>query len=332
MDEPETLVPRPADGSVIETSYWHTLDDGRVQCDVCPRACKLRDGQRGLCFVRGAEAGRIKLFSYGRSSGFCIDPIEKKPLNHFLPGTSVLSFGTAGCNLACKFCFSPDTPIATTDGMRRIADLFESCEEKILSDDGKIGLPSALTVWTRAGTPARVSKVFVHSYAGELLSLKTACCPPIFLTPDHRVFAAHRANVGHVQLVVAANLTSDHYLVIPKRQVGHGTRMAAAEVLGALDCYDRAARTRRISCDELAVALRAGGMSAETGRTLGYHPTYVRNLRGLLARGSLSLTESRATGIQVKEGRVKFLGERSAGVPAFLDRRLAGSLECAVHQ
>src|ERR1700746_492541 len=104
MDEPETLVPRPADSSVIETRYWHTLEDGRVQCDVCPRACKLRDGQRGLCFVRGAEAGRIKLFSYGRSSGFCVDPIEKKPLNHFLPGTSVLSFGTAGCNLACKFC------------------------------------------------------------------------------------------------------------------------------------------------------------------------------------------------------------------------------------
>jgi pyruvate formate lyase activating enzyme len=93
-----------AEGSIIDTDYWHVLEDGRVQCDVCPRACKLRDGQRGLCFVRGAEAGRIKLFSYGRSSGFCVDPIEKKPLNHFLPGTSVLSFGTAGCNLACKFC------------------------------------------------------------------------------------------------------------------------------------------------------------------------------------------------------------------------------------
>src|SRR5215475_3429408 len=104
MEEPEILVPRPADSSVVETRYWHTLEDGRVQCDVCPRACKLRDGQRGLCFVRGAEAGQIKLFSYGRSSGFCVDPIEKKPLNHFLPGTSVLSFGTAGCNLACRFC------------------------------------------------------------------------------------------------------------------------------------------------------------------------------------------------------------------------------------
>jgi pyruvate formate lyase activating enzyme len=86
------------------TRHWHVLEDGRVQCDVCPRACKLREGQRGLCFVRAREGDAIVLTSYGRSSGFCIDPIEKKPLNHFLPGTSVLSFGTAGCNLACKFC------------------------------------------------------------------------------------------------------------------------------------------------------------------------------------------------------------------------------------
>src|ERR1700688_4618828 len=100
----ENVAAQPAEGSIIDTRYWHALDDGRVQCDVCPRACKLRDGQRGLCFVRGAEAGRIKLFSYGRRKGFCVDPIEKKPLNHFLPGTSVLSFGTAGCNLGCQFC------------------------------------------------------------------------------------------------------------------------------------------------------------------------------------------------------------------------------------
>ncbi len=88
----------------VPTNYWHVLDDGRIQCDVCPRACKLREGQQGLCFVRACENGQIVLTSYGRSSGFCIDPIEKKPLNHFLPGTPILSFGTAGCNLACKFC------------------------------------------------------------------------------------------------------------------------------------------------------------------------------------------------------------------------------------
>jgi pyruvate formate lyase activating enzyme len=86
------------------TRYWHRLGDGRLQCDVCPRACKLREGQRGLCFVRACEGGEIVLTTYGRSSGFCVDPIEKKPLNHFLPGSAVLSFGTAGCNLSCRFC------------------------------------------------------------------------------------------------------------------------------------------------------------------------------------------------------------------------------------
>jgi pyruvate formate lyase activating enzyme len=92
------------DPGVVPTRYWHALEDGRVQCDVCPRYCKLHEGQRGLCFVRARVENQIVLTTFGRSSGFCIDPIEKKPLNHFLPGTPVLSFGTAGCNLACKFC------------------------------------------------------------------------------------------------------------------------------------------------------------------------------------------------------------------------------------
>jgi pyruvate formate lyase activating enzyme len=88
----------------VATRYWHALDDGRVQCDMCPRFCRLHEGQRGLCFVRARQNDRIVLTTYGRSSGFCVDPIEKKPLNHFLPGSAVLSFGTAGCNLTCQFC------------------------------------------------------------------------------------------------------------------------------------------------------------------------------------------------------------------------------------
>jgi len=84
--------------------WWHALDDGRIQCDLCPRDCKLHEGQRGACFVRKMQGGKMVLTTYGRSSGFCVDPIEKKPLNQFYPGSSALSFGTAGCNLACKFC------------------------------------------------------------------------------------------------------------------------------------------------------------------------------------------------------------------------------------
>lgn len=91
-------------GPEVEARYWTSMDDGRVQCDVCPHHCKLRDGQRGICFVRAARNGKMVLTTYGRTSGLAVDPIEKKPLNHFLPGTSVLSFGTAGCNLSCRFC------------------------------------------------------------------------------------------------------------------------------------------------------------------------------------------------------------------------------------
>jgi pyruvate formate lyase activating enzyme len=100
--------------------WWHLLADGRMQCDLCPRDCRLHEGQRGACFVRQRIGDEMVLTTYGRSSGFCIDPIEKKPLNHFYPGSSVLSFGTAGCNLACKFCQNWD--ISKSRDMDRLAD------------------------------------------------------------------------------------------------------------------------------------------------------------------------------------------------------------------
>ena len=120
------------DPYTVPTRHWHALPDGRIQCDVCPRACKLREGQRGLCFVRGRVDDQIVLASYGRSSGFCVDPVEKKPLNHFLPGSSVLSFGTAGCNLACRFCqnwdISKSREIDTLSGAASPADLAHTAE------------------------------------------------------------------------------------------------------------------------------------------------------------------------------------------------------------
>jgi len=114
MDEPISLEERhPA-------KYWHKLEDSRIQCDLCPRDCKLKEGQRGACFVRGRINDIMVLTTYGRSSGFCVDPIEKKPLNHFYPGSSVFSFGTAGCNLACKFCQNWD--ISKARSFDKLAD------------------------------------------------------------------------------------------------------------------------------------------------------------------------------------------------------------------
>jgi pyruvate formate lyase activating enzyme len=114
------LLMAPVFTSTVQTEYWSELEDGRVVCELCPRACKLNEGQRGLCFVRARENNEIVLTTYGRSSGFAVDPIEKKPLNHFLPGTPAFSFGTAGCNLTCKFCQNWD--ISKSRKMDTLAD------------------------------------------------------------------------------------------------------------------------------------------------------------------------------------------------------------------
>jgi pyruvate formate lyase activating enzyme len=118
--------------------WWHALPDGRIQCDLCPRDCKLHDGQRAACFVRANQGGQMILTTYGRSSGFCIDPLEKKPLNHFYPGSSILSFGTAGCNLACKFCQNWD--ISKSRDMDRLMD--DASPETIAQAANKYGAQS----------------------------------------------------------------------------------------------------------------------------------------------------------------------------------------------
>lgn len=305
-----------AEETVVPTKYWHVVEDGRIQCDVCPRYCKLQEGQRGMCFVRMRQDDRVVLTTYGRSSGYCVDPIEKKPLNHFLPGTPILSFGTAGCNLACKFCFHPDTLVATTKGMRRIEDLFDACEEVVEGHDGRVGFPRSLEVWTRAARRAPVAKVFAHSYSGEILSIKASCCPSIRLTPNHRVFAAHRSNRDDVHLVRADGLTTEHYLVVPKRCFeDEAVEVFTSDLLEGLERGAHAARPRRIAFEELTAALATGATSKELGALLGYHPAYVRKLRGQFARGVLAPQESRPISTTIVDGRVRYYGARVGALP-----------------
>jgi len=139
--------------AAMKTKYWHKLDDGRIQCDLCPRHCRLREGQQGLCFVRACQDDEIVLTTWGRSSGFCVDPIEKKPLNHFLPGTPVLSFGTAGCNLACKFCQNWDMSKS-----REMDTLADAASPRQLAD-------AAVTTGARSIAFTYNDPVIFHEYA-----------------------------------------------------------------------------------------------------------------------------------------------------------------------
>ncbi len=171
---------------IVPTRYWHKLDDGRVQCDLCPRLCKLHEGQRGLCFIRANHGDQIVLTSYGRSSGFCVDPIEKKPLNHFLPGTAVLSFGTAGCNLACKFCQNWD--ISKSREIDTLGDRAEPA--KIARVASELGCHSVAFTYN--------DPVIFHEYAIDIAaacherSIRTVAVTAGYIQPQPRVefFAA----------------------------------------------------------------------------------------------------------------------------------------------
>lgn len=173
-------------GSHFPGRYWHRLGDGRVQCDVCPRFCKLNEGQRGLCFVRARVGDAMVLTTYGRSSGFCVDPVEKKPLHHFLPGTPILSFGTAGCNLTCKFCQNWD--ISKAREMDRLNDA--ASPQAIAAAAVRLGCRSVAFTYN---DPVIFLEYAVDTAkACHALGLKTVAVTAGYIAPEaRREFFAH---------------------------------------------------------------------------------------------------------------------------------------------
>jgi pyruvate formate lyase activating enzyme len=160
--------------------YWTRTEDGRVRCDLCPRSCTIGDGRRGLCYVRMNRGGTLVLDTYGRSSGFCVDPIEKKPLHHFLPGTPVLSFGTAGCNLACRFCQNWDISKARHDDVLAA----EATPEAIASAAFDLGCRSVAFTYN--------DPVVFHEYAIDVAAacreagVRTVAVTAGYVSPDPR--------------------------------------------------------------------------------------------------------------------------------------------------
>jgi pyruvate formate lyase activating enzyme len=180
--------------SAYPVGYWHALEDGRLQCDLCPRFCKLHDGQRGLCFVRGRLGETLVLTTYGRSSGFCVDPIEKKPLNHFLPGTPVLSFGTAGCNLACKFCQNWD--ISKSREVDTLAD--QATPETIAHTAQELGCKSVAYTYN--------DPVIFHEYAIDVaracheVGIKSVAVTAGYVSPEPRAEFYRHMDAANVDL------------------------------------------------------------------------------------------------------------------------------------
>ncbi|CAK0738619.1 pyruvate formate lyase activating enzyme [Gammaproteobacteria bacterium] len=178
----------------VPTRYWQLREDGRVQCTLCPRECTLQEGQQGLCFVRANQGGRIVLTTHGRSSGFCIDPIEKKPLHHFLPGTPILSFGTAGCNLTCKFCQNWD--ISKSREMDTLADA--ATPETIAHAAQRLGCRSVAYTYN--------DPVIFHEYAIDVavicreLGIRSVAVTAGYVCPEPRIEFYRHMDAANVDL------------------------------------------------------------------------------------------------------------------------------------
>ena len=193
--------------AIIEPSHhparwWHLLPDGRMQCDLCPRYCKLHAGQRGFCFVRQREGGQMVLTTYGRSSGFCVDPIEKKPLNHFYPGSSVLSFGTAGCNLGCRFCQNWD--ISKAREFDRLAD--QASPRSIAERARELGCKSVAFTYN---DPTIFAEYAIDvAKACHAAGVKTVAVTAGYITPESRAEFYEHIDAANVDL---KGFTEDFY-------------------------------------------------------------------------------------------------------------------------
>lgn len=191
---------------------YRRLPNGRVQCTACARRCQIGEGQVGLCGIRGVVGGELYLLNYGRIITGHIDPIEKKPVTHYRPGSKIFSIATTGCSWLCSYCFSPETPVITDHGIKTIDQVFSACDV-----EGEIGYPNRdLRVLTHTGKFREVLKVFRHPYSGGLKTIRPFYLPEIRCTPNHGIFIYDEASKT-VMKKRAEEITLKDHLAIPKQ-------------------------------------------------------------------------------------------------------------------
>jgi len=299
-----------------EGELYEKLASGRVRCFACGHRCLIPPGRDGICRVRFNDAGTLRV-PFGYVAGLQLDPVEKKPFFHALPGAKALSFGMLGCDYHCSYCFPGETIVLTDDGPRTLADLHGACARQERRDDAELGYPDGLRVVAASGALRAVRGVVRHTYAGDLVRIKAAYLPAIRCTPDHRLHATPSPKEP-LRETPAAELTVGHYLAVP--------RNVESTVQPTLDTARLLAShrtTRRIRWDLpveqrelIAVATAAGETSAAIGAVLGKSGSYVRHVRGKIARG---LGSSWRTHSLLIEGEtVRFPSEHAPGIPAAL--------------
>ena len=238
-----------------EGHLYEKLPEGRLRCFACGHRCLIPPDQVGICKVRYNEGGTLRV-PWGYVGALQLDPVEKKPFFHALPGARALSFGMLGCDYHCGYCFTGDTVVVTGEGPTTFAELFASCARSERRPDADLAYPDGRLVIAASGTLRPMRGVVRHRYRGALVTLQPTYLPALKCTPDHRVFATSAA-ADAPALIAAKDLMAGQYLIIPRRF--DARQLKRVEVAGLF--RDQVPET----ADHYLVALRSVGLEHYDG-------------------------------------------------------------------
>ncbi|HIH23078.1 TPA: hypothetical protein HA238_05090, partial [Candidatus Micrarchaeota archaeon] len=293
--------------------------DKTITCLACARYCRIPNEQAGFCGVKVNDGGRLKLSVYGRPCAVWIDPIEKKPLFHFLPGSKSYSIGTFGCDFLCEFCHAPDSAIINDDSIKTLGELFEECEEKATLANGEVGFTQNRKTITAFGCKKRIKKVFRHFYEGDMLTVHPRHAPSVTCTPEHSFFVYRDADM---KKIMAKDLKYNDFLFIPKFKPGNGDNQLDSRQILEKN-VSKIKKIRKPGEAKLRLLLKLkeeGKTSRELGKILKTHPSYLRRLSCELKRKGINEKTFYYDNVVVEEnGRIKFKMEKGNGIPEKID-------------
>jgi AmmeMemoRadiSam system radical SAM enzyme len=294
---------RVAEGAL--GTLYEQLPDNQVRCYACAHRCLIKDGLRGIGKVRYNREG-VLMVPRGYVGALQCDPIEKKPFFHAFPGTDALTFGMLGCDLHCSYCFTGEVRVATNSGMRRLADLWEESTANPDVDAQRRRPPPGLTATGDDGRQHRVNWVFRHEYDGELVCVSPRMLGPLRATPDHPVLATQSPGLSPPSYVPAGQLTTTHYLAVPRRYEPLNPRdIDVPEVLRPFLGVVRVRRHVAVETADQILQMTAAGITSKAiGLQLGF-------------RAETAL-EVFAEVLILENGTVRFGQERRPGIPARL--------------
>jgi pyruvate formate lyase activating enzyme len=313
----QILADRRAEGAPEVTER---LPGDSLRCLSCAHRCVIKPGRDGICRVRSNVDGKL-MVPRGYVAGVQVDPIEKKPFFHVLPGNDALSFGMLGCDLHCAYCFPGDVRVATTEGTRRIGDLFDDAPAGPSAEERLPATPTFIIA--DDGSRRQVRRFFRHKFAGELVSIRTRFLPGFEATPDHPVLATAKPGELAPTFFAAGELCTGMYLALPrKHEFQEENEIDTASLLERhVGTVRRGKRTATATVEKILELSTAGVPSVRIGAELGLRADSVRHIRSLVRRrgGDASVLESFRDRLVMEEGRVRFGQERRPGIPARIE-------------